>query len=160
MLRRCNFSGVDFFCQDFIGVSGLVAFLSDISDTKLEIPDDVKVKGYRSNFSGLDLSSRSIDAVSFFPEDEHYDFGLCNLCNTGIYINLDSKLIKENCLLELMKKTMNESWVGCYVNGVKIDSSDVRKERALKRKKEYENMKNSILGAIRSSIDFQIRKVK
>ena len=52
------------------------------------------------NFSGLDLSSRSIDAVSFFPEDEHYDFGLCNLCNTGIYINLDSKLIIENTLFE------------------------------------------------------------
>lgn len=159
-LRGCGFTGLDFSHQDLSNIDELELRHSSIADTALTIPESLYLNGYRSSFSGLDLSSWTLDDECCFK-----DFPKCNLRNTGLKLIFKSESIKK--LIDDhhiddgdIEEAMNNYLVGCYINGKKVLSSAEKEAQALQIKTEYEKMKDEIFTSVLGSIEEQKNNMK
>ncbi len=118
-ISECNFTGVDLSQLDLTEIENLYLTHSSIGKTNLSIPSNLDILGLKSSFEGIDLSSRTIYAGCYLAKFEEEDLAYCNLCNTGINIDLSaSDLTSEyDCAIYM---AMTHCWVGCYVNGKKV----------------------------------------
>lgn len=119
-LSNCNLTGMDFSNQDFSNISEFFIWMSDISHTNMTIPKDAKLKSACSNLSGINLSQRKINLVSYldtgfvYDKQKNYKYTDKNaeleaennlyysiLNNTGIQVEFNSseyqKLIDRSC---------------------------------------------------------------
>ena len=160
-LLECNFEGLDFSHQDLTGINVLGLYDTNISKTKLSIPSKIVLHTLNSEFEGIDLSTRETDAISYFGDDINNNvFSNCNLRDTGIRINLNPDDFKDSRFKEKLQDAMEYNWVGCYVNGKKVLSSDEKQEIADSKYDEYEKMKADIFNSVTDSIEEQINHMK
>lgn len=164
-LTECNFEGLDFSHQDLTEINVLSLYNTNISKTKLSIPSKMSLRAVDSEFEGIDLSAREIDAIiyfgDFFAKDVKNDiFDNCNLRDTGIHINLNPDDFKDGRFKEKLQDAMDYDWVGCYVNGKKVLSGDEKQEIAASKYDEYEKMKAEIFNSVTDTIEEQINHMK
>ena len=103
VLMNCDFQGLDFSNQDFSSIKEFYIWISDVSYTNITIPETALLKGAVSNLSGLDLSRRKIDGVSYLDNGQKYD--------------------KENNFKYTLKEALKESELNlshCILNNTKI----------------------------------------
>lgn len=168
LLTSCNFNGLDFSHQDLTGIGRLCLYDTDISKSKLVIPSDLQFFAYQSNLEGLNLSTREMDAVNSIeshPDDfkENNFFKYCNLRNTGIHINVDSKRMAQqgDCYdssekMDMLQYEMKNDWFGCYVNGKLVCPIEEREEVKETKRDAYEQMKAEMFESVTNSIDEQV----
>ena len=153
-INCCNFSGLDFSSQDLSNFEKLIIYSSDISDTRLSIPNNISLEAGAAILRGIDLSDRTIDGYKYLDLDEN-NLHISDLTNTGIKIDLNAESCKDFRNSAEFYDAMNHYWVGCYVNGKKILSSEEKKTVATKKKEEYEKMKAEIFNSVLGSIEEQ-----
>ena len=131
--RACNFSGLDFSKTDLSKYKEIWLSTVDLSGTKIKIPRESNLKAYCSNFDGIDLSSRTINARRYLLEDPSDNLPGCNLHNTGINITLDPTEFKtrDEDWEEKVQSDMKNYWVGCYVNGKNVLSESEQLEMSI-----------------------------
>ena len=158
-LKKCNFAGLDFSKIELDQINELILLDSNISNTKISIPSEMNIKANGSSFENIDLSSRTIN------EDDYIapygtNFSNSNLCNTGIKIMINSNSFLSSFFKLRLKEAMANDWVGCYVNGKKILSSEEQATKKRELLEQYEQMKNKIFVATLENIDEQARQKK
>ena len=160
----CDFNNVDLSNNELeINGKSVLIMYSDCSNTNISIP--IKDAG-DSNLSNNDLSRLEIDVNLLLEEGVFSDV---NLTNTGARINIDydkiSVLIEDyekngessdNLIKEKLQKHMENYWVGCYVNGVLVESPDKKKQSAEIEKDDYEQFRNTEFASVLGSISEQI----
>lgn len=153
-IEGCNFLGLDFSSHDLIDFKNVWVCYSDISETKLPIPNNISFNASGSYLRGIDLSDRTIDGFEYFMGDTSH-LTDCVLTNSCIKIKLNAEDFKEFKFYDELHQAMNYDWVGCYVNGKKVLSSDEKKAMATEKKEEYEKMKAEIFNSVLGSIEEQ-----
>ena len=106
-------------------------------------PDDAIFYGV--NLSNNDLSKFTVNFVDMSVPNAIFDED-CNFSNTGINIIADAKKIK-SCDYDLQnyqKKFKNGEFVGCYINGKKIRSSEEKKILVQEKRKEIEQKRKEM----------------
>ena len=153
--RACNFSGLDFSNIDLSKYKEIWLSTVDLSGTKIKIPRESNLKAYCSNFDGIDLSSRTINARRYLLEEASDNLPGCNLHNTAINITLDPTEFKtrDEDWEEKVQSAMKNYWVGCYVNGKKVLSESEQLEMATNLKKQYEAYQENIYKELNSQIE-------
>jgi len=122
-LEHCNLKGVDLSGQDLSKFDYIRIINTDVSDTGLVIPDTVKLGGLCSNFSGIDLSGRSIDGNEYLLQYRMNDLPLCCLANTGVYIDFNETRYNEYIkgsnekYIQESNDLLAKNWAGYYING-------------------------------------------
>lgn len=159
-IRACDFSGIDFSKTDLSEITEVYLDAVNISRTNMVIPSNVELLAYASDLEGIDLSSRTINARGYFKYDTSRELSKCNLKNTDINIILNPDDFKDDDWKEEFNKTMNEDWVGCYVNGKKLLPNEEKRNLAQEQRKRYEEIKNSVFNYISREIELQAPSTK
>lgn len=158
-VRSCDFSESDFSKIDLSNRS-IYFDAVNISRTSLQIPDNAELLAYSSNFEGIDLSSRTINAFAYFLYYASSSLPYCILRNTGTNITLNLEQFKEWDLKEELNKAMNEDWVGCYVNEKRVLSKEEKEKNAQEQKMRYEEIENAVFHYINKEIELTKRLQK
>ncbi len=127
---------------------------SNISDSKIIIPLSIELFAIYSNLSNVNLAARKINGVEaiVFGDADFYD---CNLSNTGVEIDFDiieyANLIEQypDSSLECNKKLVeakNKNWIGCFVNGKKIEKHLSKEEEELEQRRKETPEKFFVIG--------------
>ena len=156
-IRACDFSDFDFSKIDLSETTEVYLDAVNISRTNLVIPSNVELLAYASDLEGIDLSSRTINARGYFRYDTSRSLSKCNLKNTDINIILNPDDFKDDDWKEEFNKTMNEDWIGCYVNGKKVLSNEEKRKIAQEQRKIYEKMIEDISSYISEEIELQTK---
>ena len=158
---HCNFNGTDLSGQDFNDVNKIIIWDSDLSNTNLVIPNKLhkKFNASGSNLRGMDLSFMEIDGSIYFDPSCPGELAKCDLCDTGVKILLDPKKFTSQEDREYLQYAMSNCWIGCYINGKKVLSSEeLNKEYHVEYlRKRYSEMKNDIFDSVTNSIKTQIK---
>ena len=150
-----NFSGVDLSNNDMSKLYS--AAESDLSNTGIILSPDMFPELWQSNspedraifydvnLSNVDLSKFTVNFIDMFEANAICD-SRCNLSNTGINIIADAKKIKSSdyYLQNYQKKFKNGEFVGCYINGKKIRSSEEKKILVQEKRKEIEQKRKEM----------------
>lgn len=136
-LSCCNLSGLDLSGYDLSRMEYVNFSSCNVSNTGMKIPNNVRLMGYDSDLSFLDLSNRRINGTLYFEDYNQDNLTNCLLCNTCInidfdfsdfaklcvkYSNLDKELAEfngeapSNDILPLTQALV-KNWRGCFVNG-------------------------------------------
>ena len=156
----CSFNGVDFSETDLSRFESIILKKSSIYATRLVIPSKVNLKAEDSDFTDIDLSSRTIDACDNLCYSLSKSLPGCILYNTGININLKSEDFEDAEMKRRLGNTMTYKWEGCYVNGVKVKEAVEISESLKKLKDEYQRMKDAIIISTINSIEEQIEAMQ
>lgn len=143
----CDFEGLNFGNQDLSKCKSIHLFKSNISNAKINIPSEIKLFASYSDLSNINLTGRSIDGVRAIFDEGGYNMGDCNLSNTGVeidfdiieYVNYIEKYKEEYENKKYNKKLVeakNKNWVGCFVNGKKIEKHLSKEEKELEQRKK------------------------
>lgn len=156
----CNFANVDLSNNILDKDKTIFIWASNLSNTNITLPNDVKkINVMGSNLSNLDLSELTIDAVAVVTDVNFED---TDLSNTGVRISLVTDELKNSGnrydkYLRAIREYVENNWVGCYLNGKLIKSSDEKKQCAEVTRGEYEQYKSqefaNILGSIAEQMD-------
>lgn len=153
-LNNCNFEGVNFDNQDLSVCKSINLFKSNISNTKINIPLAIKLWASHSNLSNVNLAGRKINGVVAIICEDQYCFDSCNLSNTSVEIDFD--IIEyanriEECVDENFNKKLveakNKNWVGCFVNGKKIERHLSKEEEELEQRRKETPQKFFMIGS-------------
>lgn len=136
-LSCCNLSGLDLSGYDLSRMEYVNFSSCNVSNTGMKIPNNVRLMGYDSDLSFLDLSNRRINGTLYFEDYNQDNLTNCLLCNTCInidfdfsdfaklcvkYSNLDKELAEfngeapSNDILPFTQALV-KNWRGCFVNG-------------------------------------------
>lgn len=166
-ISACYFSGVTFINQDYSKIQSIHIHDSDISNSNFELNHAKNTKIAKSNLSGIDLSSLTINGIEYITKINTNMSG-CNLANTGIRISLNpfdykKQISKSDDFFqktynEKLKECMNTLWIGCYLNFKLIKSKQKLEENKKKIQEKYIIQKQEELEKIEDMIYSQVDK--
>ncbi len=157
-ISECNFTGVDLSQLDLTGITNLYLSHSSIGETNLSIPSNCIISGCKSSLKGINLSSRTIHARSYFDTFEAGDFPYCNLCNTGINIELSDTDLKNGKYKYAIYLAMIHCWFGCHLNGQEI--LPPAEKPAVDDLNPSEPIEQDLIDDILSDLQDQVRSLK
>jgi len=157
IINKCNFSGLDFSKLSLESIELLNVVSSDISNTNLIIPLSLTVNAKNSNFSGIELSGRTINAYCCWDNDLQH-FPGCILTNTGTIIFISQASSDYKSLKHFLKDAVCNNWVGCYVNGKKVLSPEEQATKRERLKAQYEQMKQETFDSVHVKINKLVNK--
>lgn len=158
---------IDIYCCDFSGTS-----LAHVDSKQIISIDHCNLSNTGIVFKNLD-EDIIIDKSDFSGcnmKDAKIAFHNCdilsnNFKNTGVQLEINfsdesSTYDLENLKKEFKRAMENDYLTGCYVNGIKILSSEEKIALAQKKKKEYEQFKEDVLKSYIQDIETQMVKGK
>lgn len=122
-VHSCDFSGSRVRIKESSEVHAVNIMSSSLSNTGLNIPGGVNLCFRESDMTNLDLSHLTINGLDS-------EFKGTTFKNTGVNVNLDIRKMREyldidyNFFLQEFKKMLNEYFIGCYVNGILLESKE------------------------------------
>lgn len=178
-ISSCDFSGLDLLSKhsNIRAIHSIGIYNSRLDGAKLPINfmhdgELIELYAINSSLVGVDLSKRCINAfINCWNSSEIADeqdtrklgsqFAKCDLRYSGINIDYDKDEFEigkpatlmnmQNALIEAIRTR----WVGCIFNGKLIQSSEQRRENAIRLRqmyddhlKEFDDIKKSIASAI------------
>ena len=172
-IEACLFNNVDLSNNDLKSLGSMAFYYCEFRNTNISLPDEDKLSANCCDFRDNDLSDFTFDGTRAICEGD--TFSACIFTNTGVKIDFDKDIFlcelkkdgddleqyKSNIVNEL-RDNIREHWVGCYLNGRKILSTEEKQQSAMELREKYQEFEDNefskILDSIGEQIDFPGRK--
>ena len=164
----CVFNNVDLSNNDFNSFDVLSFQESSFRNThiKLLLTDNDDFSFEFCDFSNNDLSDFSFDGVRSICVGDNITG--CDFKNTGAQIQFDKNYLKfqlerkgdnveyKSNIVNTLRDSMREMWIGCYLNGRKILSKEEKQQSAKELREKYLEFKDDEISKVLDDISEQI----
>lgn len=162
-LKNCIFQNTNVYLDEDNNIKEIIVNNSNLKNTNIVIPKNVKLKANYSNFCNTNLENVTISLGADLEDSSLYK---CYFKNTKLNIILDNSYYKDlvlnappiyiNDYAERIKYKVHNEWVNCYLNGKLIKTKEEKELIKSSLLKQYEAMKKELFNATVNNINKQL----